>query len=336
MRMTARILVAALGAALLLPATARSQGKWGAIAWVTVGGDYWSLGMSGNVEQQPGAEWEAKRECEPNDPQACHLALILENECGAAAVSEDPNLDLIHLGFGKAEDELTARSQALADCRDRGGPSCTIEVSGCSGGGTAPPDFRLDRPDCRNQPAGAQCWIELANQPGCYVWNPNRQPSETATWTGGCSAGLADGQGRLTWESPPDNRQEQDGMMRQGRPDGHSLIRDADGDRYEGPYVDGQRNGHWVQRFASGTVFEGPFRDGERNGHWVLRFANGNVGEGPYVDGKRNGHWVWHFPDGQVEQGPFVDDEQHGRWVAHPPDGDTFYVTFVKGVRQEP
>ena len=73
----------------------------------------------------------------------------------------------------------------------------------------------------------------------------------------------------------------------------------------------------------------------EKNGHWVERFASGSVAKGRYVDGKRQGDWVWTYPDGQVEEGPYVDDEQHGRWLVHPPDGDTYYVTFVRGVRQE-
>ena len=198
---------------------------------------------------------------------------------------------------------------------------------------TAEREIRLDGPDCRNQPEGAQCWMELANQPGCYVWNPHRQPSETATWTGGCSAGLADGQGRLTWESPPDNRQEQDGMMRQGRPDGHLLTRDADGGRYEGPYVDGQRNGHWVVRLANGTVGEGPYVDGQRNGHWVVREANGTVGEGPFVDGQRNGHWVVRLANGTVGEGPYVDGQRNGHWVERYADGGRQEGPFVDGQR---
>ncbi len=224
---------------------------------------------------------------------------------------------------------------------------------------TADREIRLDGPDCRKQPAGAQCWTELANQPSCYVWNEHRQPPETATWTGECSAGLAEGQGRLTWEWPPDNRQQHDGTMRQGRKNGHWVQRFEDGDigagpylngernghwiwRYpdggsaEGPNVNGERNGHWVQRFADGSTAEGPYMNGKRNGHWVQRFADGDIGAGPYMNGKRNGYWVWRFPSGQVEEGPYVADEQHGEWVVRPPNGDTFTLVFVRGVRQEP
>ena len=285
---------------------------------------------------------------------------------------------------------------------------------------------RRDAPVCTPEPEGSECWMELAGHPGCYVWNPNPQPDETATWTGECSAGFAQGAGTLTWNHPGGS-QEHEASRRFGQPHGPSVVRDsegwadegphrfgkrhgawiertADGAVLEGPYVDGKENGHWILRFASGSVHEGPFVDGERNGpwvlefasgqveegsyvdgeknghwilrfpsgavhegpfvdgkrnghwvnkdsdgdvgegpyvagerngHWVQRFADGNTAEGPFVDGKRHGHWVWRYPDGQVESGPYVDDEQHGRWVVHPSDGDTFYVTFVRGVRQE-
>ena len=217
---------------------------------------------------------------------------------------------------------------------------------------------RRDAPECSPLPEGPACWMELTSHPGCYVWNPAPQATETATWTGECSAGFAQGPGTVTW-TYRDGEQEHEASRRFGQPHGPSVLRDsegwvdegshrfgkrhaawlektADGAVLEGPYVDGEENGHWVLRFASGSVQEGPFVDGERNGHWMERFANGNVAEGPYVDGKRSGRWIWRFPSGQVEEGPYVDDEQHGRWVVHPPDGDTYYVTFVRGVRREP
>ena len=288
---------------------------------------------------------------------------------------------------------------------------------------------RRDAPECSPRPEGAACWMELTSHPGCYVWNPNPQPDETATWTGDCSAGFAQGPGTVVWKfrdsesesevnlrhgrahgdavyrfSAPEEVHE--GPVRFGRQHGRWVQRLADGTVHEGPVVDGERNGHWVFRYADGAVHEGPYVDGEQNGHWVLRFTNrqvesgpyvdnernghwiiknsdgtvdegpyldgkqnghwvlryasgavhegpvvgrgsetatgssrtrdGTVDEGPYLDGKRNGHWVLRFTDGRVENGPYVDGEQHGRWTVRPPDGETFYVTMVRGVRQEP
>ena len=56
--------------------------------------------------------------------------------------------------------------------------------------------------------------------------------------------------------------------------------------------MEGKQHGDWVWRFANGNVWEGPYVDGKQHGDWVWRFANGNVQEGPYVDGKRHGRWT--------------------------------------------
>ena len=149
MRMPLLGLTVAVVSVLLLPvATAsRSQSRWGAIAYL-IDGEYWSVAIVGNLEQQPDAEWEARKRCQPGDPESCNLALILEEECGAAAVSEDSEWGLLEMGFGKAGDELTARNLAVADCRDdlakyltAIAAVCEIAVSGCSQGGAAAMDW---------------------------------------------------------------------------------------------------------------------------------------------------------------------------------------------------
>lgn len=291
--MRLKILAASLAAAFVFPTTTSSQGqgKWGAIAWITVSSDFWLLGFSRNYEQQPDAEWEARRACEPSDPVACHLALVLEDECGAAAVSEEPQQDIVILGFGKAGDEITARRRARSDCRDNGGSSCIVGISGCSVGtgrsrtdsaergsttvraapvatiGAAPtesPDFRLDSADCDGQPGGASCWMELSNQPGCRVWIPEYVPGEERNWSGECSGGVAHGFGTLVKSGEPWSSLD-------------SLV-------HEGSYENGRQNGHWVTRFPD-IVNEGSYH---------------GVEEGTYVDGNKEGSWIMSNPDGRI------------------------------------
>ena len=212
---------------------------------------------------------------------------------------------------------------------------------------------RRDAPECSPQPGGSGCWMEMASHPGCYVWNSNPQPDETATWTGECSAGFAQGPGTLTWNHP-EGSQEHEASRRFGQPHGPSVVRDsegwvdegshrfgkrhgawieraADGAVLEGPYVDGEENGHWILRFASGAVHEGPFVDGERNGRWVLRFASGQIEEGPYEDGEKNGHWVMRFPSGAVHEGPMVNGQRHGAWIERTADGAVLEGPYVDG-----
>lgn len=216
---------------------------------------------------------------------------------------------------------------------------------------------RRSAPNCDRQPEGSPCWTELANQPGCFVWNESRRPPETATWTGACSSGFASGTGTLTWEWPPKNRQEHEGEMRLGKHHGHWNMRFEHGNTGEGPYrfgnrlgdwlwkypdgqvesgpyVDDKQHGHWLIEPADGGRWEGPYVDGKRHGHWVQRFANGDIGEGSYVDGRRNGRWTWTYPDDQIESGPYENGEKHGQWVIQRPDGAIERGAFAAGKRQ--
>ena len=179
---------------------------------------------------------------------------------------------------------------------------------------------RRDAPECTPEREGSKCWMELASHPGCYVWNFDPQPDETATWTGECSSGFAQGPGTLIW-TYPEGSQEDQASRRFGQPHGESVIRYREGGVSEGPSRFGKRHGHWVLRFASGAVHEGPMMNGERNGHWVTKDADGDVGEGPYVASERNGHWVQRFTDGNTAEGPFVDGKRNGPWVWTYPDG---------------
>ena len=189
---------------------------------------------------------------------------------------------------------------------------------------------RRDGPECSPLPEGSACWMELTSHPGCYVWNFDPQPDETATWTGECSAGFAKGAGTLTWIDH-EGSQEHQASRRYGQPHGESLVRNSVGWVHEGPHRFGKRHGAWIERTADGAVLEGPYVDGEENGHWVERFESGNVAEGTYVDGERDGHWVWRYPDGQVESGPYVDGKQNGHWVERLASGTVQEGPYVDG-----
>ena len=188
-------------------------------------------------------------------------------------------------------------------------------------------------PSCEGQAEGAECWKELASHPGCHVWDNHYYADQTVTWTGECNGGLASGTGTLTWvRDGKENKYT--GLLRDGKEHGQWVLRFADGNVSEGPYVDGKRHGDWVMRDADGNTGEGPFVDGKHTGHWVVRRADGDVYEGPFVDGKANGDWVLRHAEGAVEKGPYVDDKKHGRWDVRYPNGRTEILTFVNGVEK--
>jgi len=190
---------------------------------------------------------------------------------------------------------------------------------------TAPPaDGALELPPeisvadtCDAKSIGSQCWMQASNLPGCYVWNGELGRNESVTWSGNCHEGLAEGIGDLRWAWEDD----------QGEPNSSNS---------NGRMAGGKREGPWVIRFADGEVEEGPFVDGQRHGYWVGRGANDNVYEGPYVDGEPNGHWVVRFANGTVSEGPVVDGERHGQWVSRDSDGTiSFISTWEDGVRTD-
>ncbi|MCY4500508.1 MAG: hypothetical protein OXE57_02980 [Alphaproteobacteria bacterium] len=209
-------------------------------------------------------------------------------------------------------------------------------------------------PKCAGMSKGFECWRELANRPGCYVFDSAYGPGRT-TWSGACEGGVAVGDGTLGWESSHvsieatglfvsgkehghwvlrfDNGAVWEGHFVDGKEHGHWVWREADGTVREGPYVDGKEHGQWVIRRADGGVWEGPYVDGQWHGHWVLRSANGRVEEGPYVDGKRHGHWVIRHADGKVEEGPYVNWKRRGRWVTRHAGG-RFERDYRNGSRE--
>lgn len=189
---------------------------------------------------------------------------------------------------------------------------------------------------CAGKPEESACWQELDNQPGCYLWNSSLGVNSTVTWSGECTGGLAEGTGEIirNWESDGKQRMETEtGQLKDGKQQGHWVIRSTDGHVAEGPYADGKWHGQWVIRYANGDVDEGPYVDGKRHGQWIIRRANFNVSEGPYVDGKWHGQWVIRYADGSVREGPYADGKRHGQWVERWNDGTVWEGPYVDGER---
>ena len=80
-------------------------------------------------------------------------------------------------------------------------------------------------------------WITTTNQP-CKVWNPEPQPDESVTWSGGCKDGLATGKGILRWTENGKPDVVFDGEYRNGKRNGYGVLTTPDGDHVEGVWID--------------------------------------------------------------------------------------------------
>ena len=122
-------------------------------------------------------------------------------------------------------------------------------------------------PDCANPDrAEGGCWMEIANQPGCYTWNPNPQPEETVTWSGGCVDNKASGKGKRAWRFRKDGQWKTssgEGEIRNDKMQGHWVSQLSDGSIWEGSYTDDKRHGYWVERGSRGMNWSCG-RNGER------------------------------------------------------------------------
>ena len=188
---------------------------------------------------------------------------------------------------------------------------------------------------CQEKPIGASCWMELSDQPGCYVWDSYLFPDETKTWMGECVGGLAQGSGTLSAFSTRSRKiLESTGNFQQGKQHGYWIERAENGTVHDGPFVEGQRHGNWVVRDADGKVSGGPFAEGKAQGQWILRDKDGNIQVGPMVHGRMHGRWVERWTDERgVQEGPFVEGKMHGRWILRDKDGNQEVVTFNNGER---
>ena len=154
--------------------------------------------------------------------------------------------------------------------------------------GAATPTSVGARETCAGQPVGSECWMEVANQPGCHLWNGGLAAGATVTWSGECSAGYAQGTGTVHWRY--------DGGLQTG----------------DGSFLDGKQHGTWVVR-SSDRVSEGLYVSGQRQGMWTSWPTDGSVQETPFVNGEANGRaiqcarnpsdviaWVGSYVDGEL------------------------------------
>ena len=86
----------------------------------------------------------------------------------------------------------------------------------------------LDAPICTGDYSPDSCWMEIADRPGCYLWNPSPQDDETVTWNGECSDGLAQGLGRTTWYENHEFNQVWESRRVEGKANGWAFGRGLD------------------------------------------------------------------------------------------------------------
>lgn len=175
---------------------------------------------------------------------------------------------------------------------------------------------------------------------GSLVANPLPQPDETVTWSGGCVAGKASGngvevfryRGGGTWLE-----ERYEGEMKDGRPDGRGTMYYDNGDRYQGTYAAGRRFGAGTYVHVNGDRYVGEFTDDKPTGHATFVYHDGGVYDGQFVNGSFEGHGTFTFADGGRYEGAFHAGMANGTGTYTSSTGEVASGNWVNGcLRQGP
>ncbi|VVE62099.1 MORN repeat-containing protein [Pandoraea captiosa] len=182
--------------------------------------------------------------------------------------------------------------------------------------------------------AHAEGWVTVTNQ-NCKVWSndpDNPAITWTATWTGACKNGYADGPGVEEWFKNGVFDQRLNGELSHGKRSGVGTYTWASGNRYEGPFVNDERTGKGKFFWVSGATYEGDFIAGKRTGKGVYVWPDGRRYEGDMVDGNLSGQGYQLEPNGNTYRGQWAENTFDGPGIiTFAGDGSVRAGQFVKG-----
>ena len=159
----------------------------------------------------------------------------------------------------------------------------------------------------------AECWEEIENQPGCFLWRTHYHSDQTTKWTGQCRNGVAEGRGTYSVSAGSEHSSyEGAGMLVNGKANGSWVEKWADGGHYEGEYRDGKKHGYGTITWSNGDRYEGEWRDGKEHGYGTITWSNGDRYEGEYRDGKHHGDGTITWSNGDRYEGEWRDGKHHG------------------------
>ena len=101
---------------------------------------------------------------------------------------------------------------------------------------------------------------------------------------------------------------------------------------YEGPLLDNKPHGSGILKFAQGDLYNGCFVNGVREGKGKLYFVDGSVYDGGFVQNKMHGRGVRRFPNGEKYTGEFRDNCFEGRGEYLFWDGRVYEGDWLHGV----
>jgi len=185
------------------------------------------------------------------------------------------------------------------------------------------------------------------NKHNCQIWNPIPQQNETVVWSGDCSQGKVQGEGRVWWIwDRPDGGWDfrtTEGEWRHGIHFGKMKITYEDGEVYLGDLslITGEADGHGTITDTDGTKYTGQIKNGAFSGQGVATSVLGSkLANGTWSDGKFSGEGTIIYEDtdpiyDNYDQytGDFKDGNYHGRGTFTWADGSKYVGEWRNNLR---
>jgi hypothetical protein len=104
-----------------------------------------------------------------------------------------------------------------------------------------------------------------------------------------------------------------EGYWKNGLPNIRGKHTAANGDYYEGEFLNGKAHGYGVKIYNSGKRYEGYYKNSLPDGKGKLTYPVGYCLEGYFKKGKATGFGKEQFADGTKYEGQFYKDRRHGK-----------------------
>ena len=139
------------------------------------------------------------------------------------------------------------------------------------------------------------------------------------------SAGQMHGQGKYVYA----DGNVYDGAFVEDKKHGKGKYTYTSGATYEGDFAEDKKHGHGKYVYASGNVYEGEFIAEKKHGWGKVAYANKDSYEGEWKEDKRYGRGKLTYASGVVYDGDFVADKKHGKGKVIYASGNIYEGDFV-------